>query len=296
MEGGLRRAAIMGLLNINHPDAEMFIRCKEEDGQLSNFNLSVSLDNGPEAVDPEILRLAIERAWFNGDPGFVFLDNINNANPTLERFGRRDLVNACSEFPGHHNSNCVLASVNLLAAIPKGLENWNIFETTVQIAVRFLNRIIDVNHFPLPQLAQEARRTRDIGVGIMGFDDLLRREGVPYTSNDALDLAEEIAARLHIIANKESWKLAEKHGGCAPDYRCNGVITAIAPTGHLHQISGVSPSINPQYDEAMKMTAAQHLDMVAAWQEHIDSSVSYTVCFPNDAPVSLFFLLIHTSS
>jgi len=489
MEGGLRRAAIMGNLNVKHPDIQRFITVKADDGILQNFNISVTVDNGPDSVEPQLWKKIITYAHRNGEPGVLFLDNINNSNPTLVDFGPilganacvtgdtmvavadgRDAVSIrtlaeegkdvpvycqgpngitirygrhprktrsqvpimrvifdndteikatsdhslmlqngkyrqvqdlrvddnlmsfnkykyqnhsqfywiihanqvknrvvwfpeyqlvneflrgkklqssggifdfcdnnvfyshkvvavepcgtedvynitvddfhnlayvteangktltgnvylsgvisknCSEIPLYHAGSCVLASINLCRTIPN-LGDFSRFKDVVKLVVKFLNRVIEVNHYPLAEIAQATRRTRNIGVGVMGWADLLREHGIPYTSQDALDIARELATTLYTAADLASWDLAQQDGGYLPDRRRNATVTCIAPTGHISRLAGVSPAIYPDYAEALQMSPEDHLNMVEAWQKGIDNAISYTVCFAEDQPV-----------
>lgn len=286
MEGGLRRAAIMATLNAEHADVLRFVRCKEEDGQLRNFNISVTLNDGPDAVKPEVWDAIVKHAHNNGEPGMVFLDNINAKNPTLNDFGRIIGVNACGELPLYDKGSCILGSIALPRVIEKVGDYAELWELT-KLAVRALNRIIDQNHYPLPAIAQQTRKVRRIGIGIMGWDDLLKREGVPFGGLTALGLASEIARNMREAADEESWALAVVEGGYLPDRERNATKLAIAPTGHISRLAGVSPSIYPDYETGLSMTVEQHLDHIEAWQKYVDSAVSYTISFPNHAPVNL---------
>ena len=284
MEGGLRRAAIMATLNAKHPDVEQFITCKTADGKLNNFNISVTLDDGPSGVPPKLWDKIIEQSHLNGEPGVVFLDRINNDNPTLEDFGPIKGVNACSELPLYDMGSCVLASV----VLPNAIEipgDWAELKRTVGLIVQFLNRVIDVNHYPLPQIAQATQRDRRIGVGVMGWASLLSNFGIPFNSADARSLGKEIGQTIYHAADVESNRLAETDGGYLPCRRRNATLMAVAPTGHTSRLAGVSPSIYPPYDLALRMTVDEHLDNISAWNV-VDNSISYTVCFPHDAPKS----------
>ena len=284
MEGGLRRAAMLGSLNANHPDALEFINAKTVDGILINFNISVTLDEGPQFVDKDVWNAIVKNAWLNGEPGLLFLDNINRDNTEFERIIG---ANACAELPMTDKNSCILASINLPNVI-KDDWDYTILKQTVRLMVQFLNRAIDVNHYPLQNIAQSTRRTRNIGIGVMGFADLLRREQIPYTSDDALCIANELARHIYCAADDESARLAEVHGSYngKPGGRRNYTLMAIAPTGHISRLAGVSSSIYPDYVIGLKMLVDQHLDMVKAWQDVVDNSISYTICFPHDKPIS----------
>lgn len=289
MEGGLRRAAIMATLNVKHDDILQFIRCKEEDGALSNFNISVTMDDGPQGVLPKVWDVIVNHAHWNGEPGVVFLDNVNNDNPTLNDFGPIYGVNACAEIPLYDKSSCILGSL-VLPNVVKKLGDWSLLGENAKLLTEFLNRVIDVNHYPLVAIAQQTRKVRRIGVGVMGWATLLKREGIPFASGDALALASEVAQNIYGAASLESWALAKIDGGYLPGRRRNATVMAIAPTGHLAKLAGVSHSIyvdNDDYAMGLGMSVEQHLDYVAAWQGWVDNAVSYTISFPNDAPVGV---------
>ncbi len=287
MEGGLRRAAIMATLNVEHEDILRFIVCKEYDGVLSNFNISVTLNDGPGEVPSKVWNAIVNHAHFNGEPGIAFLDNANGDNPTLGDFGRYIGCNACAEIFMYHAGSCVLGSL-VLPNIVEKLGDWSLLRENAKLLTRFLNRVIDVNHYPLAAIAQQTRRVRRIGVGIMGWATLLKREGIPFVSDVALSLASDIARTIYEAADLESWELAKVDGGYLPGRRRNATVMAIAPTGHIAKIAGVSHSIyvdNDDYAVGLRMSVEQHLDYVAAWQRWVDNAVSYTISFPNDAPV-----------
>jgi len=286
MEGGLRRAAIMATLNVEHYDILRFIRCKEEDGDLNNFNISVTMDDGPRGTPPKVWNVIVNHAHWNGEPGVVFLDNVNNDNPTLDDFGRIIGVNACAEIPLYDNSSCILGSL-VLPNVIKKLGDWALLRKNTRLLTRFLNRVIDVNHYPLAAIAQQTRRVRRIGVGVMGWATLLKREGIPFVSDVALSLASDIARNIYEAADLESWELAKVDGGYLPGRRRNATVMAIAPTGHIARIAGVSHSIYADYAVGLRMSVEQHLDHVAAWQRWVDNAVSYTISFPNDAAVGV---------
>jgi ribonucleoside-diphosphate reductase alpha chain len=279
---GIKHPGMMATLNTNHPDIEQFITCKTADGKLSNFNISVTLDRGPSGVPLKLWDKIVELAHLNGEPGVVFLDNVNSDNPTLEDFGSIKGVNTCSEVPLYNFGSCCLASVVLPNAI-ENLGDWSRLNKTVRLMTQFLNRVIDVNHYPLPQIAQATRRDRRIGIGVIGWSDLLEREEIPFVSNDAKRLANEICRVIFNAANDESIELANKDGGYLLGRRRNAVLMAIAPTGHISKVAEVSPSIYPPYDLALTMTPQQHLDHICSW-DAVDNGISYTVCFQNNAP------------
>lgn len=286
LEGGLRRAAMMATLNANHPDILQFVDCKTIDGQLANFNISVTIDDGPDNMPSEVWSALCENAYHNGEPGVVFLDHINRDNPLLESHGRIIEVNACAEQPLYNYGSCVLGHV-VLSRVIKSLGDYDELREMAYLLTRFLNRVIDINNYPLYRFAQVARDIRNIGIGVMGWADLLAAHDIPFVSKDALNLADEIGGVIYEAANEESWRLAEIEGGYRPGKRRNSFLTTIAPTGHTSRLAGVENSIYPDYATGMKMTPDEHLNHVAAWQKHIDSAISYTISFPNDAPPNI---------
>lgn len=284
---GLRRPAMMATLNVStHQDALEFIGAKTEDGQLSNFNISVTVNGGPDSVEPKVWQAICDRAYDNGEPGIVFLDNINDKNPLLKSHGRIIAVNACSEQPLYDFGSCTLGHVVLPKVVTK-LGDYARLREMARLLARLLDRVIDINYYPLPQIAEVARDIRNIGIGVMGWYNLLVANGIPFVSRDALILADEIGREIYRAANEESWALAKEKGGYRPGKRRNSFLTTIAPTGHTALLAGVEHSINPPYDLGLKMTPDQHLDHVAAWQIHTDSAISYTISFLNNAPTNI---------
>lgn len=284
LEGGLRRAAMMATLSSNHSDIGKFLMCKTVDGRLSNFNISVTLDSGPDNIRRDTWNLLCQNAYNNGEPGIVFLDHINADNPLLNELGPIKAVNACSEQPLYNYGSCCLGHI-VLPAVVKKLGDYEELERVVELGVKFLNRVIDVNHFPLHQFAQVARDIRNIGLGVMGWADLLEANGIPFVSRDALDLANEIGRAVYVKADKVSRELGRIEGNCRDEIqRRNSFLTTIAPTGHTSRLAGVENSIYPSYVVGMQMTPDEHLNHVAVWQNWIDSAISYTISFPKGAP------------
>ena len=195
-------------------------------------------------------------------------------------------VSACGEVPHYDYGSCVLGSIALPRVIGR-LGDWDLLTETTGFAVRFLGRVIDVNHWPLAAIGSQARRTRDIGIGVMGWADLLEREGIPFVSTDALDLAREIATRVKGAAIIESWRLADERGGYLPGRRRNRILTAIAPTGTISRLAGVSPSIYPDYKTMLGMSPDQHLYLLWAWQRWVGNGISYTASIPGDASLDI---------
>lgn len=272
LEGGLRRAAMMATLNGGHPDIDRFITCKAKDGDLRGFNISVTLDNGPDSVNPDTWKLLCQSGYSNGEPGIVYLDHINANNPLKDSLGDIIAVNACAEQPLYNWGSCCLGHI-VLPNVIRRLGNYDELKQVIRLGVEFLNRVIDVNHYPMPEFAQLARKIRNIGLGVMGWSNLLKANNIPFVSDYALELADEIGEILYTSAKEVS--------------QDNSFLTTIAPTGHTSQLAGVENSIYPDYETGMKMTPEQHLDHIEVWQKWIDSAISYTVSFPNNAPSNI---------
>lgn len=290
-QGGRRRGANMGVLDVTHPDIEAFITAKREEGVFRNFNLSVAtttafweaLDAGAtyslmnprtqEAVaeaDPQrILDLMAEAAWATGDPGLLFLDPINDANPT-PALGRIAATNPCGEVPLLPYEACVLGSVNLGHHTAGQRVRWEKLRDTVHTAVRLLDNTIEVSRFPIPEIEERVATTRKIGLGVMGFHDLLVDLRVPYDSDEAVAVAEEVMAFVQEEARAASRRLAEERGPFPawPDsvYEApvrNATATSIAPTGTLSMIAGCSASIEPLYNVAYTKHVMGGLDVTS---------------------------------
>jgi len=276
--GGKRRGAMMGVLRVDHPDIIEFITAKQKPGVLSNFNISVAIpDEFMEKVGKnvdywlinprnkekvkklkarEIWNLIAESAWKSGDPGVIFIDEVNQHNPTPE-LGRIEATNPCGEQPLLPYESCNLGSINLSRMIEDGEINWEKLRETVRNAVHFLDNVIDANKFPLREIERMTKANRKIGLGVMGFADMLIKLGIPYNSEKALSLAERIMKFITEEARKKSVELGEERGSF-PNFdksiwkdkysaMRNATVTTIAPTGSISIIAGCSSGIEPLF-------------------------------------------------
>ena len=278
-QGGKRRGANMGVLRVDHPDIEEFILAKKEKNILNNFNLSVAItDQFMEAlekkskfplinprdkkvvkyVDPEkIFTLIAESAWECGDPGVIFIDTINKYNPT-PHLGKIEATNPCGEQPLLPFESCNLGSINLANFVENGKIDWEELKKVVHLAVRFLDDVIEINRFPIPQIAKITRLNRKIGLGVMGFADFLIKLNVSYADVEAVELAEKVMRFINEESVKASQELAMERGNF-PSYAGsiwdrpetpfmrNATTTTIAPTGSISFIVGVSSGIEPLF-------------------------------------------------
>jgi ribonucleoside-diphosphate reductase alpha chain len=292
-QGGTRRGANMGILKVDHPDILEFIDCKL-DGGITNFNISVAaterfmeaLGRGEEydLVNPhtrkvvgrlsakEVFDRMVRAAWRTGDPGMVFIDRINAspANPTPE-LGQVEATNPCGEQPLLPNEACNLGSLNVSKFARKSDDgemslDWDEMERVVRLAVRFLDDVIEMNPYPLPEINETVKSNRRIGLGIMGWADLLFTMGIPYDSQEAIELAERLMSFVKEKAHDQCAKLAEERGpfpnwskSIYKDVRPmrNSTVTTIAPTGTISMIAGCSSGIEPIFALAFQHRVKQ---------------------------------------
>ena len=280
-QGGTRRGANMGILRVDHPDIEEFIHCKKVNGDITNFNLSVGIteefmkavESGADyaLIDPKtkapvgtlnakaMFDEIVDAAWSNGEPGIIFLDRLNRDN-VVPAQGEIESTNPCGEQPLLPYESCNLGSINLVKMLRKtadGYElDYDLLCATIHEAVHFLDNVIDINNYPLEQIGKVTRETRKIGLGIMGFADMLLYLGVPYNSEEGVDLAENLMAYINIEGHNASRLLAKQRGAFplfdesiykneAP--LRNGTVTTIAPTGTLSMIGGCSSGVEPVF-------------------------------------------------
>jgi ribonucleoside-diphosphate reductase alpha chain len=276
--GGKRRGAMMGILRVDHPDVLEFIVAKQTPMLLSNFNVSVAVtdefmaavkaDEAYWLVNPrngekvkrlkarDVWRLMARSAWASGDPGVVFVDEINRHNPTPE-IGRIESTNPCGEQPLLPYESCNLGSINLSRMVEGGKVNWGKLRETVRNAVHFLDNVVDANVYPLEDIAAITRANRKIGLGVMGFADMLILVGAPYDSEEALKLGEQVMRFIREEAHKKSREIAEARGSF-PNFEKsvwkerygafrNATVTTVAPTGTISIIAGCSSGIEPLF-------------------------------------------------
>ena len=330
-QGGMRRGANMAILNADHPDIREFISCKDEEGKITNFNLSVGISDdfmkkvvsdhhSPEAA---LLYDIAKHAWKSGDPGVVFLDALNRDNHRPD-LGVIDSTNPCGESPLFPNEACNLGSINLSnmynPAEPLGID-WKHLRHTITTATEMLDDIIDTCQYPLPEIKKAVMETRKIGLGVMGFADLLIKLKIPYNSHEALKLATEIMGFIHGHARITADTLAATKSNTI-----NETVTCCAPTGTLALLANCSSGIEPVFSLSHKRTVTygdgtkmdidifnpayeqllrdntvtdeelkticvtaydidyeDHIRMQARFQEHTDLAVSKTINMKNTA-------------
>ncbi|MCK4695589.1 MAG: adenosylcobalamin-dependent ribonucleoside-diphosphate reductase, partial [Candidatus Cloacimonetes bacterium] len=296
-QGGTRRGANMAILNVDHPQILEFITCKENPNELTNFNLSVGItekfmkafykDEEYELISPhtrkvaeklkarDVFSLIVEMAHKNGEPGIIFLDRINKFNPT-PHIGKIESTNPCGEQPLLPNEACNLGSLDLSAMIKNGKFDWNTLKKAVRDATEFLDDVINQSKFPLPAIDEMSKSNRKIGLGVMGWADLLFILKIPYNSKKATSLAEEVMEFIDYHSKKMSMELALKHSSF-PNFKGsiydtkklnrekkkldwsklkseiaekgirNATTTTIAPTGTISMICNTSGGIEPQF-------------------------------------------------
>lgn len=290
-QGGRRRGANMGILNVWHPDVLAFIKAKTVEGELSNFNISVMMNNefmsyvernitdkvwithphtGEDITVGDIWNEIIDGIWRNGEPGVLFYDEINRCNPT-PHLGDIDTTNPCGEQPLLHFESCVLGSLNIEKFVKDDAIDYPTLEMSVRRAVRFLDSVIEKNVYPIPQIEESTKRTRKIGLGVMGIHDALLKLKIPYDSAEGRKLCEEVMKAINDTSVEESKAIAAIKGSFPAfegsiwneDIR-NAAVTTVAPTGTISLIAGCSSGIEPVFSYAYtrKNTLGSSFDII----------------------------------
>ena len=277
-QGGKRRGANMGILRVDHPDILEFIACKSKEGFLDNFNVSVAVtdkfmkavkrNQNYNLINPrtkqivgelnasKVFDLITTNAWKSGDPGIIFIDEINRHNPTPTQ-GDIEATNPCGEQPLLPWESCNLGSINLAKMVTNRKFNWKKLRKLIHLGVRFLDNVIDVNKYPSDQIKKVTLSNRKIGIGVMGFADALIKMNIAYDSKKALEMGDKIMKFMKTEGHQASQRLGRERGNFPNfekstwkkkyEHMRNATVTTIAPTGTISIIAGCSSGIEPLF-------------------------------------------------
>ncbi|MGQ4911739.1 MAG: adenosylcobalamin-dependent ribonucleoside-diphosphate reductase [Candidatus Thorarchaeota archaeon] len=316
-QGGRRRGANMGILRCDHPDILDFISCKADRRSLKNFNISVAItdafmdalmnDGDIDLVNPHngevvnsvsarvVFDSIVHNAWSSGDPGIIFIDQMNRDHPL--RGMEIESTNPCGEQPLLPYESCVLGSINLAKMVEDGSIKWDRLEEVVKLGVRFLDNVIDLNKYPIKEIEETTKANRKIGLGVMGWAEMLIKLGIPYDSQEALDKADELMGFIRQKAERASQELAKMRGNFENfaylknrnTWKRNAALITIAPTGSISLISQTSSGIEPLFAithrrimaEGTVLTEVNDLFREVAeergfWTDELESEVSKT--------------------
>ncbi|MCK4567667.1 MAG: adenosylcobalamin-dependent ribonucleoside-diphosphate reductase, partial [Candidatus Thorarchaeota archaeon] len=316
-QGGRRRGASMAILRCDHPDIMEFISCKSDKKSFKNFNISIAVTNrfleslkhekNIDLIAPHtdeivksisarvIFDSIVHNAWSTGDPGLVFIDRMNEEHPLNGQL--IESTNPCGEMPLLSYESCVLGSINLSSMVTDGEINWSRLEEVIRLAVRFLDNIIDLNAYPIREIEQVTKANRKIGLGIMGFAELLMKMQIPYDSVKGLEKAEEIMSFIRQKAERASADLARIRGNFENfallknrnKWKRNASVITVAPTGSISLIAQTSSGIEPLFGIAHSRMLAEgiHLSEVnplfesvavdgGFWSDELEQEVAKT--------------------
>ena len=335
--GGFRRGALLALMNYNHPDIEEFIQCKRKTDSLNNMNISIMVDDEffkavkenkiidlKSPKDGRVVRkipatLLLEQIstniWETGEPGLLFYNRINKDNPT-PHLGDLRVTNPCAEATLLSKEACDLGSINLVKHMKDGEIDWDKLAETTKLAIRFLDNMIDASPQPTKEIEESIRKTRKVGLGIMGFADTLLLLNIKYSSKEAVENAGKIMSFINDVASKYSEELGKEKGlyeAYREGYkkRRNSIVTTQAPTGSLSLIAGVSSGIEPNFareytriigaevvkvshptmmskvfETSNEIPLEQHLAILSEFQKNVENAVSKTCNVPEQTTVS----------
>lgn len=325
-QAGMRPGANMGILPVTHPDVLDFVHSKTVEGDMRNFNISVAIDDDfmtavtlaePGEQRYDLFQEIALAAWHNGEPGVFFIDTANKARLHPEEF---EATNPCGEVPLRPYEACVLGSVNLAEHCTHDRIDYMAIRETVRTLVEVLDNVVEDQHYALPIIKQEQQRYRKIGVGVMGFAEMLAKLGIKYSDFEAVELAEEVMQHVQEYSYLASFELALQRGPYegyreAMPWRRNLCCNVIAPTGTIARLAltpgfGIEPffDVNERgeyvshicggvftdkneyfgtdaFETSSHIPWRQHVEIMAAFQKHTDQAVSKTINLPHDASV-----------